>query len=305
MNVARDVNDVFGAPPKRKPAPTRPMPTPYSNWGVPQQPKPKQTDDPSSLRDHLRAWDRMRTSSSRQAPTTGTAGSSSATPTTPQAKANPPPPPQRSAYQARQQEASFGASRKTHAQPQPSPVADEPPAKNQHYTNSYSSNNMFAQSAAANAAKNQRPEPSQVDPLSEQFRETFLDKRQRTPYASHVGERLNPFEGASPIRAKSVREQWRQARESDEEAPPRPQRQRSASVDGLRQQQTETKSFPYHSIPNPNQNIPSQASARYSPRPTDPIPPNVNPFEKATPAPSTGTTSNGGFCCDDDDGNIC
>ncbi|KAK5658234.1 hypothetical protein OQA88_2209 [Cercophora sp. LCS_1] len=271
QNVAKDVNDVWGAPPKRKPAPTRPMPTPYSNWGVPQQPRPQQTDSQSNLRDHLRAWDRMRTSSSRQTPTQSAASAS-----TP----NPPPPPPRTAYQARQQEASFGASKKAYAQPQPSPVADEPPAKNQHYTNSHSSN-IFA--AAANV-KNQRPASAQVDPLSEQFSETFLDNRQRTPYASHVGEKLNPFEGATPTRAKSVREQWRQAQESDDDTPPRPQRQRSASVDSSKQQTS--------SYPNPNLNFTSQASARYSPRPADVHVPAFEDVPNRSAPYSAGTASN-------------
>jgi hypothetical protein len=148
-----------------------------------------------------------------------------------------------------------------------------------------------------------RAAESNVDPLSEQFGETFLDNRQRTPYASHVGEKTNPFEGASTTRAKSVRESWRKNHESDDDRTrERPQRQRSASV-GESENVKPTKDTPragYNAVPNLR--YPSQASARYSPRPADPksAPPSgAFPFPTSTSDTgsafsSTNATVNGG-----------
>ncbi|KAK0645526.1 hypothetical protein B0T16DRAFT_457544 [Cercophora newfieldiana] len=300
-NVAKDVSEQWGAPPRRKPdTPTaaRPASSRYSSWAPPPQAKPKQ----DSAYDHLRAWDRMRSAGHRAAAAaTGAAAAATGKTPRPQPKADAPPPPPRTAYQARQQEASFGTRKATGFAPQ-SPLGDEPPVKNQHYARTYT--NVFEQTAANLKKGNARAADPNVDPLSEQFGETFLDNRQRTPYASHVGEKTNPFEGASTTRARSVRESWRKTQESDEEkTPERPQRQRSASVgesESKKQAQENTPFNGFNAVPNLR--FPSQASARYSPRPAGPqtaplgggFPFPTSASSAASAASSANATVNGG-----------
>jgi curved DNA-binding protein CbpA len=287
-NVAKDVSEQWGAPPKRQTgAQARPASTRYSSWAPPPQPKPKQ----DSAYDHLRAWDRMRSAGHRAA-AAATSAASAATGKTPrpQPKADTPPPPPRTAYQARQQEASFG-TRKTAGFAPTSPLGDEPPVRNQHYANIHT--NVFEETAANLRKAKARAADPNVDPLSEQFGETFLDNRQRTPYASHVGEKTNPFEGASTTRAKSARESRKKPHESDDDrTQERPQRQRSASV-GESEGMKPTKETPragYNAAPNLR--FPSQASARYSPRPADP---KSAPTTGAFPFPTSTSDTDSAF----------
>ncbi|KAK1752055.1 DnaJ-related protein rsp1 [Echria macrotheca] len=269
QNIARDVADRFGAPPRRNQTPTRPPPTPYSSWGVPPQPKAKEG---GNVFDNLRAWDRMRSSSSNNTPTSSTTGANTANTANtsqktsrPQGRTNPPPPPPRTAFQAARQEAAFG-TRKATARAA-SPVKDEPPAKNQHYSNYHS--NVFEETAAS--FRKQRPASVNDDPLSEQFSETFIDTRQRTPYASHVGEKFDP---------RGERDSRRRVPDSDEEGSPlRPRRGRSASVGESDSSNRKQDTRPPDTFrPPPAPRFESSASARYSPRPVDP-----------TSAPATST----------------
>ncbi|KAK0627781.1 hypothetical protein B0T14DRAFT_563557 [Immersiella caudata] len=286
--VAKDATDQWGAPPKRQTgAQTRPASTRYSSWAPPPQPKPKQ----DSAYDHLRAWDRMR-SAGHKAAAAATSAASAATgrASRPQPKADAPPPPPRTAYQARQQEASFG-TRKTTGFAPTSPLGDEPPVKNQHYSSVHI--NVFEETAANLRKAKARAADPNIDPLSEQFGETFLDNRQRTPYASHVGEKTNPFEGASTTRARSVRESWRRTQESDDDrTPERPHRQRSASV-GESESMKPTKDTPragYNAVPNLR--FTSQAGARYSPRPAEP---KTAPPTGAFPFPTSTSDTGSGY----------
>lgn len=287
QNVSADMQSKFGAPPTRRtPGKTNP-PTPYSTWGVPTHPKPKPTNHP----DNATAWDRMRSSSTRGGHFTSGAAPTRPVPPQPQTKTTPqpPPPPPRTAAQARRAEAAFG-TKKTGFAPT-SQMGDEPPVKNQHYNTNNLHSNLFEETAAN--VKKSRPGSSFIDPLADQLGDTFLDSRQRTPYASHhVGEKTNPFEGASVNRAKSVRESWQRYQESDDEAtPPKPNRQRSASVgeDGLKNTAKENNPFPGFT-PTPASRFTSQASARYSPRPADPK--NPPPTASFAVPPNNPTAAN-------------
>ncbi|KAK1827627.1 hypothetical protein QBC39DRAFT_333982 [Podospora conica] len=285
-NVSRDMSDMFGAPPKRA---TRPQPTPYSTWGVPPAAKPKTTG--GNPMDHLRAWDRMRPSKAPTAAASGSSGpsTSSTKPAPKPAAQQPPPPPPRTAYQARQQEASFGIPRRTGFAPA-SPMGDEPQVKSNNYNNSYNSytSNLFSETAAnlrkAAHAQSSRPASAQADGPSDDYDGVYVDTRQRTPYASNVGEKTNPFEGASTTRAK---EGWRKTQDEEPEpSPSRPARRRSSSVgdrDGFPKpaakapQNTAPNGFPKPSTTR----FASQASERYSPRP----PANAKPPQRPPKVP--------------------
>ncbi|KAK0629666.1 hypothetical protein B0T17DRAFT_506193 [Bombardia bombarda] len=274
QNVSKDMADRFGAPPTRRQPqpPPRSAPTAaagssrYANWGVPPNTKSKM----DSASDNLRAWDRMRTTSSNKPAQAAGAGASAPPPPTahwsrPENNKPPPTPPPRTAAQARRAEAAFG-TRRTGFAPT-SPLGDEGQAKTKHQ---YTNLNGHFDEPGTKGKNTQQPEPDFLDPLSKQFGETFMDNRQSTPYASHIGEKTNPFEGASLNRAKSVRESWRRFQEPDEDAaPPPPQRQRSASVgesDGFKTpKEKATPNGPSSRPPFP----PSRASSRYSPRPAE------------------------------------
>ncbi|KAK3996178.1 DnaJ-related protein rsp1 [Cladorrhinum sp. PSN332] len=253
MFTSQDVNSRFGAPPTRRPPmPTRPVPAStgaaggasrYQNW----TPKPKSKTE--AFRAKSEAWDRSRASTNQDSTRTTRSGGV-------------PPTPPRSAAQARRQEAAFG-SRKTGFAPS-SPAGDEPQVRSQHY-NTYSGSGEGTSSSAQQSKP--RPKSDYIDPLSQQFGDTFLDNRQRTPYATNVGEKTNPHEPLNNVnRAKSMRDNER--RYPEQTAPAPPPRQRSASVDseGLRKSTTNDKN-PFN---NPNQGqrpqYTSKASARYSPR---------------------------------------
>ncbi|KAK4159783.1 hypothetical protein QBC43DRAFT_122798 [Cladorrhinum sp. PSN259] len=253
MFTSQDVNSRYGAPPTRRPPmPTRPVPTStsttggasrYQNW----TPKPKTKTE--AFRAKSEAWDRSRASTNQDSTRTTKNGAV-------------PPTPPRSAAQARRQEAAFGA-RKPGFTPS-SPVGDEPQVKNHHY-NTYSASGESASSSAQQSRP--RPKSDYIDPLSQQFGDTFLDNRQRTPYATNIGEKTNPHEPLNNVnRAKSMRDNERKF--PDHSTPAPPPRQRSVSVDseGLRKA-TAAEKNPFN---NANQEqrpqYTSKASARYSPR---------------------------------------
>lgn len=212
---------------------------------------------------NMEAWNRSRPQAKPAQPSGAAPASSTARPST-RPSEQPPPPPPRSAAQARRQEAAFG-TRRTGFAPA-SATGDEPPVKNQHYRTSATA--AFEEATPAAASK-PRPASEFVDPLSEKFSETFLDNRQRTPYAANLGEKTNPFEPLNVNRAKSMRDGGRTAQDGGAgDVPPRPPpRPRSASVgsDGIGRPAGEKPAF---GRPYPQQA--SQASARYSPRDTEP-----------------------------------
>lgn len=273
QDLAKEMADRFGAPPTRPAQPAaRPPPAPsasrYAGWGVPPTAKQKTAD----ATDNLRAWDRMRTASGRGNQSTGPS------PT----KTQPPPPPPRTASQARRQEAAFGSpTKKTGYAPKSPMGGDEPPVTNRNgYTNIHS--RMFEETAAN--MRRSRPESTSADPLSTQFGENWADDRQRTPYASHIGEKTNPFEGVGVNRAKSARDAFRGHSDDSDTPPSRPQRHRSASVDESDRFKKPNEKEAY-SGSSANTRQQSRASARYSP-----------PGAATTSAPSSATfepSSNG------------
>ncbi|KAK3940121.1 DnaJ-related protein rsp1 [Diplogelasinospora grovesii] len=281
-NVSQDVNDRFGPPPSRRPPmPTRPSATTgasrYSGWGVPTS-NTRASARETSAAENMRAWERMRNPASGRASPTAPKPPPRPSKTT----MDPPPPPStpRTAAQARRAEASFGIPRRTGFAPA-SPVGDEPPVKNQHYSTTNIHTSMYDE-VPPEAKKQQRPASAFVDPLSEQFKDTFLDNRQSTPYASKTGEKFNPFEGANVNRAKSVRESWRRYQDmSDDDAPPPPpQRQRSASVgegeNGFRKSQSSSNKNAANggsSGSSSNFGFSSRPSVPYSPPESESAPP--------------------------------
>ncbi|KAK4158276.1 hypothetical protein C8A00DRAFT_28782 [Chaetomidium leptoderma] len=248
--TSQEVNQKFGAPPRRPPVPTRPpAPTAAStkHWDWAHKAKSKT----ESMRANMDAWDRARPQTKPSQPSAAAAGTGPRPP-----KPREPPTP-RTASQARRQEAAFG-TRKTGYAPA-SPMGDEPPVRNQNYN------------TTANTAQASRPRPTSayVDPLSAQFSETFLDNR-RTPYAANVGEKTNPFEPLNVNRAKSMRDGARKFHDAAEQAPPPPPpRPRSASV-GSDNFQRSTSENPAFNEPSAKPAFQSRASARYSPRGPEP-----------------------------------
>jgi hypothetical protein len=253
--------------PTRPPAPTAAASAKPWDWVN------KARSKADNTRPNMEAWDRARPQS-KPAQSVPTAAAASARP--------PKPPPRepatpRTASQARRQEASFG--RKPGYAPG-SPMGDEPPVRNQHYNTS----------ANAPQASKPRPASAYVDPLSSQFGDTFLDKRQRTPYAANVGEKTNPFEPLNVNRAKSMRDGARRFQDSAEDTPPPPPpRQRSASTgsENLKRTANENPS-PSEPSANPGFQYQSRASARYSPRGPDM---SSAPPTATFPGPNSSTSS--------------
>ncbi|KAK3319249.1 hypothetical protein B0H66DRAFT_623827 [Apodospora peruviana] len=267
-NVAQEMADRFGAPPTRRPQmPTRPTAASgsssrYSNWGVPPTAKSKAAD----ASDNLRAWDRMRNFSSKGATSSGTSTPAAARPRTEAPK--PPQPPPRTASQARRAEAAFGTKKTGYAPA--SPIGgDEPPVTSRNYYKTNLHSKLFDFDFDDTAANARKPRPASVfvDPVSTQFGgDNVSDNRQRTPYASHIGEKTNPFEGVN--RAKSARDSQRPFPEGSDTPPPRVQRQRSASVDESDRFKKSTEKSAFEATNN-SPRFQSRASARYSPRGAD------------------------------------
>ncbi|KAL2196745.1 hypothetical protein P885DRAFT_77867 [Corynascus similis CBS 632.67] len=272
--TAQEVNQKFGAPPRRPQQPTRP-PAPTAaastkHWDWAHKAKSK-TDN---LRANMEAWDRARAQSKPSQPSASASASSARPPKPPPRE----PPTPRTASQARRQEAAFGARKSGYAPA--SPMGDEPPVKNQHYN------------SGANAPPTSKPRPASAydDPLSAQFSETFLDNRQRTPYAANVGEKTNPFEPLNVNRAKSMRDGARRFREGAGETPPAPPpRPRSASTgsENIKKSANVNPGVGEQSASNGFQ-YQSRASARYSPRGPDT---SSAPPTATFPDPNSSTSS--------------
>ncbi|KAK4240379.1 hypothetical protein C8A03DRAFT_31515 [Achaetomium macrosporum] len=277
--TAQEVNQRYGAPPKRPPMPTRPAaPTATStHWSWARNPPQSAKSKMENARASTEAWNRARPVPKPPQPSTASAGG-----TTRSSQPREPPPTPRTAAQARRQEAAFGTRRTGYAPA--SPVGDEPPVKNQHYNTSASTN------PGASTAQPSKPRPTSAFPdpypTSFEFSETFLDSRQRTPYAANVGEKTNPFEPLNVNRAKSMRDGTKKSYEAPPPPPPRP---RSASVgsDNFKRSTNDKPAF-NQSGANPSSQFQSRASARYSPRGSET---NSAPQTATFPAVDPGSSS--------------
>lgn len=274
--TTQEVNQKFGVPPRRPPMPTRPpAPTAASStrhWDWAHKAKSKA----DNMRANMEAWERARPQSKPSQPS-ASASASSGRPPKPPPRGEPSTP--RTAYQAKRQEAAFGSKRSGYAPA--SPAGDEPPVRNHHYNSS---------TDAPETSKSTHASVDDDDPMSTPFSETFMDTRQRTPYAANVGERTNPFEPLNINRAKSMRDGSRRYQDDDGETPPTPPpRQRSASTgsENIRRPTDERPRPSDQSAPNGFQ-YPSRASARYSPKPTDA---NSAPSTSTFPDPNSSTSS--------------
>ena len=211
----------------------------YSGWVPPQ---PKSTKE--NVNDNARAWERMRSSTNAKS-TTGSSMPYRTSPRRPTTKETESPsasnsgrdtePPlgSRTTAQKQRAEASFGA-RRTGFVPA-SPMGDEPPVSSSNYFTTKMHTNIFEVAAEAVAAKKKAAQASKspIDPLSQQFSEANIDERQSSPYATRMGEKTNPFDGASLNRARTVRDAFRKFHDSKRAASPtQPARQRSVSVGG-------------------------------------------------------------------------
>lgn len=194
------------------------------------------------------------------------------------AKPTAPPVPPRTEAQRKKADASFGNSTKRTNFSQP--VPDEPPAASNNYSfTARKPANVFAEAAAhayqqaqqqrpvpprpdGNTQTQQtrpvppRPVPDPIDPLSQQFQDTFMDGRQRTPYSAHGGEKFNPFDGATNLnRGKSMRDSPRTGQTPVSSQPPSPgHRHRSASVPDEKDNKNQTSNTSS-----------SRAGSRYTP----------------------------------------
>ncbi|KAK4185941.1 DnaJ-related protein rsp1 [Podospora australis] len=292
MNTARDVNNKYGAPPQRRPPmPPRPAQTTttgassrYQGWGQGKQTPKSKTE---TFRAQSEAWERARASSTQNT------AQNTPRPAKP-ARDVPPSPTPRTAAQARRAEAAFGATRRTGFQPSSPMPGDEPPVRSHNYNNTYTTSGGGASGSAyttANAgstpAPKARPQSEYIDPLTAQFRDAHLDNRQRTPYASHTGEKTNPFEPLNNVnRAKSMRDGGKPVPAPQPMPPPR---QRSASVGSDSVKRSTTDPYPSQTTQRPQPQ--SKASARYSPRfnQTPPQQPD------SAPATSAGFATAAGF----------
>ncbi|KAI3398839.1 hypothetical protein diail_8530 [Diaporthe ilicicola] len=163
---------------------------------------------------------------SGQASGSGASARASSAPRPP-APGAPPPVPPRSPQ--KQPKGSFGHRVSRGYTPQ-SPSGDEPSVANNNYFTTRTHTNLFSETSSA--ARARRREPSNPTPTSDFRDSTFMDTRQRTPYMSHGGEKLDPFQGASINRSRSTRETNTGSYQDDdsEDSPTSSARQRRASV---------------------------------------------------------------------------
>ncbi|KAL2275677.1 hypothetical protein FJTKL_01643 [Diaporthe vaccinii] len=160
-----------------------------------------------------------------QASGSGTSARASSAPKPPGA---PPPVPPRSPQ--KQPKGSFGHRVSRGYTPQ-SPSGDEPSVAGNNYFTTRTRPDLFSETSSAAQAR--RRQPSNPTPTSEFRDSTFMDTRQRTPYMSHGGEKLDPFQGAAGInRSRSTRETNSASYQhtDDEDSPTTSARQRRASV---------------------------------------------------------------------------
>lgn len=156
-------------------------------------------------------------------------GASARASSAPKPSAAPPPVPPRSPQ--KQAKGSFGHRVSRGYTPQ-SPSGDEPSVAGNNYFTTRTHTNLFSETSSA--ARARRREPSNPTPTSEFRDSTFMDTRQRTPYMSHGGEKLDPFQGAANInRSRSTRETNSASyhhHTDGEDSPTSSARQRRASV---------------------------------------------------------------------------
>ncbi|KXH45790.1 DnaJ domain-containing protein [Colletotrichum nymphaeae SA-01] len=246
----------FPPPPRRNATARNPPPPPpasgasrYRNFasGAAPTAKAQTRDDPEAKRNAWHAFENMKGRASQSQPK-------------PAAKApeTPKRPVPRTPSQKQRAEASFG--RKPGYTPHSPVPADEPPVNSSNYSTSSRHTNIFADNAR------RQQEAGVPDPLA-QFRDS--DSRQSTPYMSHGGEKLNPFDGISVGRAKSTRESPRPPQDSyGPNLSPGSARQRAQSVP--RQARTEPSS-PRTSTSTPQEDRPNTAAATASNSPKDPF----------------------------------
>jgi curved DNA-binding protein CbpA len=204
---------------RRKPPPPSAGAQRYANFATSNGTAPKANQDAEARRKNYQAWESMR----QQAPRTYQPSKPVPKEYTPQSgreesnnyKHPPPPKSSRPGYEEFRAGASSSQSDRT-SPTRPSrkggfmpgtPGPDEPPASS---TSAY-----FTRAAGKSSSRRQAevPEPPPrtvppVDPLK-QFREkagTPLEPRLSTPYATHGGEKTNPFERINLNRSRSTRE---------------------------------------------------------------------------------------------------
>ncbi|PHH65329.1 hypothetical protein CDD81_2741 [Ophiocordyceps australis] len=203
-NPWEHVSQQFPTPPRRN-ATTRNATSGAQRWrdrfptGVPPTARQHATADSEARKnaDRARASEHMRRN---QPQASAQAGHREAQPS------QPPPPPPRTESAKQRAQASFGA-RKPGFHPRSAMTGDEPPVSNFNY----SSRRTDAEEARPPPPPPRQPRHSQhstkiPDPLSH-FKDN-AESRQSTPYASHGGEKTNPFDGV-PSRAKSMKDAQR------------------------------------------------------------------------------------------------
>lgn len=190
-NPWSDIGQQFPTPPRRN-QPARPTGSGSGadRWnsrfssGVPPTARQKPSASSETRKNAAQAFANMRPKS--QAKPGG--GSSTG------ASATPPPMPPRSESARQRQQASFG-TKKAGFQPRTSAYGDEPPVTNSNYTTRPDPGRTQYKPAEPPRQSPTKPAPRMPDPLS-QFREyaSADDGRQRSPYATHTGEKTNPFD---------------------------------------------------------------------------------------------------------------
>ncbi|GAB1316734.1 hypothetical protein MFIFM68171_06944 [Madurella fahalii] len=274
QNTAQEVNQKYGAPPRRPPMPPRPTATTagsrYWDWGHASKTKAGN----GNFKANMDAWNRSRPQPKTSQPSAAAAASAAREAAKARETAAP-----RNAAQPRRQE-PFG-TRRTGFAPA-SAAGDEPPVRNQHYN----VNTTTTSGESATQARRPRPMSAFVDPPNANPGKTFLDSRQSTPYSANVGEKTNPFEPLN--RTKSMRDGARKFQDDDEAPPTPPPRPRSASV-GSENIKRSTNETPGPTEPRPSAfQFQSRASARYSPRVGET---NSAPATATFPASNSSTSS--------------
>lgn len=238
-NPWQDVTKNYPPPPRPPGFPQRPPPPkrPGSTTGAdryaqfakdvpPASPRPSRKPADATWK----AWEEMRPGTKAKAtggPASGP-GTSARASSAPKPPGAPPPVPPRSPQ--KQAKGSFGHRVSRGYTPQ-SPSGDEPSVAGNNYFTTRTHTNLFSETSSA--ARARRREPSNPTPTSEFRDSTFMDTRQRTPYMSHGGEKLDPFQGAASInRSRSTRETNSASypQTDGEDSPTSSARQRRASV---------------------------------------------------------------------------
>ncbi|RWA13744.1 hypothetical protein EKO27_g1331 [Xylaria grammica] len=205
-NPWRDVAKGYPPPPQRQQnAQARPASGAqrYKSFtsSMPQHARPHTPkDDPQFRRSNADAWDYIRPNSTRRntqaRPATPGRAPPGKAPTSANHDPRPGPAPftPRTAYQKQKQDAAFGTSKKTGFTPRSPNLADEPPVTNKNYFTNRTHSNLFTEpdampEASAHTAEN----TAAADPFA-QFKDHFMDNRQRTPYHTPGGERTSLFD---------------------------------------------------------------------------------------------------------------